>query len=81
MCTPTLSAGGRVEHPTKFSKRGGGGLTGPQLLEGGCWERGGDFFQGRGRGGGRGGCNFQMKNKLKSEIFNEKKFISKNILA
>ena len=24
---------------------GGGGLTGPYLLEGGCWERGGDFFQ------------------------------------
>ena len=31
---------GEVEPPTKFSK-GGGGLTGPQLLEGGCWERGG----------------------------------------
>ena len=43
----------------------GGGLTGPQLLEGGCWERGGDFFQ--------GGCNFHIKNKLKSEIFNDKK--------
>ena len=28
---------------TKFSKRGcgGGGLTGSQFLEGGCWERGG----------------------------------------
>ena len=26
--------------------RGGeGGLTGPQLLEGGCWEKGGEFFQ------------------------------------
>ena len=23
-----------------------GGLTGPQLLEGGCWERGVDIFQG-----------------------------------
>ena len=22
-----------------------GGLTGPQFLQGGCWERGGDFFQ------------------------------------
>ena len=60
---PPLSDGGRVEPPTKFSKRGG--LTGPQLLEGGCWERGGDFFQ--------GGCNFHIKNKLKSEIFNDKK--------
>ena len=33
-----------VEPPTKFSKRGG--FTESQLLEGGCWERGGDFFQG-----------------------------------
>ena len=37
----------RVEPPTKFSKRGD--LTGRQLLEGGCWKRGGGFFQ---RGGG-----------------------------
>ena len=28
-----------LEPPTIFSK--GGGLTGPQLLEGGCWESGG----------------------------------------
>ena len=41
---PPLSDGGRVEPPTKFSKRGS--LTGPQLLEGVCWERGGDFIQG-----------------------------------
>ena len=41
------------------------GLTGPQLLEGGCWERGGDFFQ--------GGVQISHKNKLKSEIFNDKK--------
>ena len=60
---PPLSAGGGGKPPTKFSKRGG--LTGPTLLEGGCWERGGDFFQ--------GGCNFHIKNKLKSEIFNDKK--------
>ena len=25
-----------------------GGFTGPQLLDGGCWERGGDFFRGGG---------------------------------
>ena len=31
----------QVEPPTKR-----GGLTGPQLLEGSCWKRGGDFFQG-----------------------------------
>ena len=24
------------------------GLTGHQFLEGGCWERGGDFFRDRG---------------------------------
>ena len=50
----------------------GRGLTGPQLLEGGCWERGGvDFFQ--------GDCNFHIKNKLKSEIFNDKKCLSAKI--
>ena len=54
--------GGRFEPPTKFSKRGD--LTRPQLLERG-WKEGGDFFQ--------GGRNFQIKNKLKSEIFNGKK--------
>ena len=63
-CTPALSAGG-VEHPTQFSKMGGGDLTGPQFLEEGCWERGGDFFQ--------GGCNFYIKNELRSEIFDNKK--------
>ena len=34
---PPLSDGGRFDPPTKFSKRGS--LTGPQLLEGVCWER------------------------------------------
>ena len=56
-----------VEPPTKFSKTGGGGrgLTGPQLLEGGCWERQVTFFK---------GLQFShTKNKLKSEIFNDKK--------
>ena len=43
LCTPTPFCRG-VEPPTKFSKRGG--LTGAQLLEGGCWEIGGDFFPG-----------------------------------
>ena len=54
-----------VEPPTKFSKRGGGGLTGPQLLKGVAGKEGGDFFQ--------GGCNFHISNKLKSETFNDKK--------
>ena len=53
-----------VQPPTKFSKRRG--LTGTQLLEGGCWERGGDFFQ--------GGLQFShKKSKLKSDIFSDKK--------
>ena len=30
-----------------------------------CWERGGNFF--------RRGCSFHIKNKLKSQIFNNKK--------
>ena len=38
--------GGGVEPPTKFSKSGG--LTGSQLLEVNCRERGGDFFDGGG---------------------------------
>ena len=42
------------------------GLTGSQFLEGGCWERRGDFFQGW-------SGSFNIKNKLKSEIFNDKK--------
>ena len=33
-----------------------GGLTGPQFLQGGCWERGGDFFQ-------RGEVQFVEKKK------------------
>ena len=54
-----LKGGGvMVEPPTKFSKRSG--LTGPQLLEGGCWEIGGDFFR------GEGGCKFHKKKKKKN---------------
>ena len=45
--------GGGLNLQPNFQK-GGGGLTGPQLLEGGSWERGGDFFQ--------RGCNFHIKN-------------------
>ena len=40
---PSTSAGGRVEPPTKFSKKRRG-LAAPQLLEGSCWERGGLQF-------------------------------------
>ena len=62
---PSLSAG-RVEPPTKFSKRGGG-LGRTSTLRRGCWKRGGKFFQ--------GGLQFLQKNKLKSEIFNDKKIL------
>ena len=61
--TPPPFLQGWVEPPTKFSKRGG--LAGTQLLEGVAGKEGGDFFQ--------GGLQFSHKNKLKSEIFNDKK--------
>ena len=65
MYSSFLLGGRGVEPPTKFSKRAAaGGLTGSQLLEGGCWEGGGDFFQ--------GGVQLSH-NKLKSEIINDKK--------
>ena len=57
-----------------FQKGGGeGDLTGPLFLKGGCWERGGDFFQ--------GGCNFLTKNELKSGLFNEKKGLYTRMLC
>ena len=70
VCTPPspISAGGLNLQPN-FQKEGS--LAGPQLLDGGCWERGGWLFS--------GGLQFSQKNKLKAEIFNGKKqFISKN---
>ena len=57
-----------------------GGLTGSQFLEGGCWERRGDFFH-----GGEGGFQilvYLSQNNLKSDIINDKKkFIYKNFSA
>ena len=58
VCTPRFCR--RVEPQNKFSKRRG--LTGPQLLEEGCWERESGFFQ--------WGLQLPHKNKLKSEIQN-----------
>ena len=66
---PPLSAGG-IETPTKFSKRGRR-LTGTQLLNGVCWQRGGDFIQ--------GGCNFHIKINQNLKYLTAKKFMSKNI--
>ena len=56
MCTPPFllgewgGGGGVVGPPAKFSERGV--LAGPHLLEGGYWEREGDFFLFSGGGGG-----------------------------
>ena len=49
-------------------------MTGPQLLETVAGKEGVTFFR---RGGG---CKFHIKNRLKFEIFNDKKFISKSLL-
>ena len=61
-----LSAGGgegeELSLQPNFQK---GGLTGPQVLEGAAGKEAMTFFS--------GGCNFHIKNKLKSEIFNDKK--------
>ena len=43
----------------------GRGLTGPQLLEGAAWKDGVSFFR-------EVGGNFHMKNKIKSEVFDNK---------
>ena len=49
-------------------------MTGPQLLERVAGKEGVTFF----RGGGD--CKFHIKNRLKFEIFNDKKkFISKSL--
>ena len=60
-----VSTGG-LNHQPNFQN--GGGLTRPQLLQGDCWERGGDFFQGE--------VAILYINKLKSEIFNDKKSLA-----
>ena len=69
MDSPHPLSAGAVESPTKISKRGD--LIGPQLLEGDCWERGDNFFQ--------GGLQFSHKSKLKSEIFNDKNSLQAKI--
>ena len=61
-------------HPSSFSAEGGGvwfepfskrrGLIGSQRVV--AWKDRGEFFS-------EGGCSFYIKNKLKYEIFNDKK--------
>ena len=51
MCAPPpfLQGGGvgwGLSLQLNFQKGEASGLTGPQLLEGGCWERGGLLFSG-----------------------------------
>ena len=66
--TPSFCwGGGRLNFQPNFQK-GGGSLTGHQLLEGGCWKRGGWLFL----GGGGGGVAIFAK-KIKYEIFYDKK--------
>ena len=61
-----ISAGGRgLSLQQNFQKGGGGGLTGPQLLQGFAGNERVTFFWGR-------DYNFHQKKK-KSEIFNDKK--------
>ena len=64
VCTPLfLLGGGEVETPIHFSK---GRLDRTSIfIEGVAGKEGGDFF--------RDNCNFYIKNKLKPEIFNDKK--------
>ena len=56
MCTPPFCRREGLSLQPNFQKKGGGGLTGPQLLEGVPGKEEGDFFQGR-------GYNFHIKNK------------------
>ena len=66
VCTPSLSAE-EIKPPTKFSKKKGmgSGLDKTSTLRGGLLEKRRVTLQ--------GGLQFYKKNKLKSEIFNDKK--------
>ena len=72
MCTPSLPPvsvwGGGGSDSKKW------GLDRISVFRGGCWERGVTFS---------GGCvcSFSIKNKLKSEIFNNKKSVNKNVFV
>ena len=66
VCTPPSLSAGEVAPPTQFSKRGEG-IDRISVFRGWLLGKrgGGDFFQ--------GGCNFYIKNKLTSEMFDDKK--------
>ena len=59
-------------HPSPLSTGEGEDLRGLHLSEGVTGKERGNFFQGGERGGG-GGLQFYKKNKMKSEIFDDKK--------
>ena len=72
--------GGWVLTSNQSFKKAWGRLGRTSTFRGGLLVKrgGGDFIQGGGRalgggGGGGGGCNLHIKNKLKSEIVNDKK--------
>ena len=68
-----LQEGGRVEPPTRFLKRKLRDRI--SIYKRGCWERRVDLFQG-------GRWYFYIKNKLKYEIFTDKKkFINKSVFS
>ena len=69
---PLSAGGGGLNLQLNFQK---GCLIGPQLLEGIAGKEGMPFFR-----GGREDCNFHIKNKLKSEIFNDKKSLLAKIV-
>ena len=54
----SLQPNSQKKKKKKKKKKKRGGLKGPQLLERGCWERGGDFFSRGGGEGGLGGVQF-----------------------
>ena len=51
---------------------GGGAWQDSNFQRGDCWKGESEFSQ------EKGDCNFRIKSKLKSEIFNNKKVKSKN---
>ena len=69
-CTPTFCLGGGGLILYQIFKKGEG-LIGSQFREGFTRKEEGDFFQ---EWEEEGSCSFFMKNKLKPEIFNNKKF-------
>ena len=69
---PFSAVGSGLNLQPNFQKEG---LDRTWTFREGLLGKTGDIFQ----GGGGGGCNFHIKNKLKSEIFNYKKSLQATI--